>query len=260
MTSGRKPTHGHASRRLGVSPEYKVWEGIRERCHNPNSKDYPRYGGRGITVCPQWLSSFSTFLADMGHRPSAQHSIERRENDGPYSPGNCKWATRAEQSRNRRTNHFVEVNGVRMCVTDAAIAHGMSPDVVHARLGKGWPLERALSEPVGSYAQSILRFVELDGTRLSVAAVARAAGLPPGVVARRLDRGWPPSRALTTPVERKRRDAFVQRDGRRVRAFEVAVLVGMPLRTLARRLKQGWDAERALTTPVDPCHERSASR
>jgi hypothetical protein len=66
MTPGRKPTHGHASRRLGVSPEYKVWEGIRERCHNPNSKNYPRYGGRCITVCPQWLSSFSVFLADMG--------------------------------------------------------------------------------------------------------------------------------------------------------------------------------------------------
>lgn len=199
MTAGRKPMHGHASRRLGVSPEYKVWEGIRERCHNPNSKDYPRYGGRGITVCPQWLSSFSTYLADMGTRPSPQHSIERIKNHLGYEPGNCKWATREEQSRNRRTNKFVELDGERLCVTDAAIAHGLSPNVVVSRLRIGWQLERALTTPVARKRRD--PFIERDGKRVRAVDVAVLVGFPLRTLARRLRQGWDAESALTTPVD-----------------------------------------------------------
>ena len=75
---------------------------MKYRCSNPRAKDYPDYGGRGIKVCERWLNSFENFLADLGPRPTPQHSIERLDNDGNYEPGNCVWATKQEQNRNRR--------------------------------------------------------------------------------------------------------------------------------------------------------------
>jgi hypothetical protein len=81
------------------SPENKVWRGMRKRCNSPQDPAYPRYGGRGIKVCERW-SSFENFLEDMGPRPPGT-GIERIDNDKGYEPGNCKWATMAEQNKNK---------------------------------------------------------------------------------------------------------------------------------------------------------------
>lgn len=92
--------HGDASHK-GTTPEYKAWSSMRARCLKPNHPKYHLYGGRGITVCERW-DVYRNFLADMGRRPSSEHSLDRVENDGNYAPDNCRWATRSEQSRNRR--------------------------------------------------------------------------------------------------------------------------------------------------------------
>lgn len=89
----------------GARPsEYNIWIAMRQRCHNPNSFSYARYGALGIKVCARWDESFTAFFADMGRRPTTGHSIDRINPFGDYEPGNCRWATASEQALNRRAN------------------------------------------------------------------------------------------------------------------------------------------------------------
>jgi hypothetical protein len=84
------------------TPTYTTWAAMRGRCYDPGNASYASYGARGITVCRRWLDSFENFLADMGERPSKDHSIDRIDSGGNYEASNCRWATRAEQNANRR--------------------------------------------------------------------------------------------------------------------------------------------------------------
>jgi|SRR6185312_10351525 len=102
--AAKRATHGGARRTANGekhSREYNIWLGIKQRCFNPNRRCYPKYGGRGITMCDRWRADFAAFLADMGPCPPG-FSIERKNNDGHYEPGNCAWISLAAQKMNRR--------------------------------------------------------------------------------------------------------------------------------------------------------------
>lgn len=114
------------------------------RCTNKNHTSYPDYGKRGITVCDRWKMDFLAFYEDMGPRPSPQHSIERKENDGPYSPENCRWATTAEQGANKRTSIKVTIRGRTQTVAQWADELKLNRKTVYTRIQRGMTPAQAL--------------------------------------------------------------------------------------------------------------------
>lgn len=127
---------------------YGVWNQMKQRCSNPNTKSYPAYGGRGIKVCRAWSDSFQAFLDDMGPRPSPQHQIDRKDVNGDYEPSNCRWATRSEQDANRRDTMRLTAGGQTRTLTEWADLLGVDKRHIWARVKTlGWTEERALTEP-----------------------------------------------------------------------------------------------------------------
>lgn len=123
---------------------YYTWSAMKSRCLNP--KSYPKYGGRGITICDRWLK-FENFLIDMGHPPSDDLSLDRIDNDGPYSPENCRWATRSEQGNNNSRNVTFEIGGQRYTATQWEPLSGIPRRVIYSRLANGWDKEKAFLTP-----------------------------------------------------------------------------------------------------------------
>lgn len=133
---------------LSYTPEHRVWSHIINRCTNRRSPYYARYGGRGIKVCERW-EWFPNFYKDMGPRPGPGYSIERINNDGDYKPSNCKWATKQEQARNRRSNRHITFAGRTQLLVEWAEETGISEETIYARINQlGWTVEKALTTPV----------------------------------------------------------------------------------------------------------------
>lgn len=137
-------THGQTWRR-----EYWVWSEAKARCYNPSNKNYKHYGARGIRMCDKWRTDFQAFFDDMGPCPEGK-SLDRYPNqNGNYEPGNCRWATITEQSRNRRSNVILEFNGERLCIGEWAERTGIKRATIAARfLDYGWSAHDALTIPV----------------------------------------------------------------------------------------------------------------
>lgn len=139
MISQRRKIHGRSR-----TPEYNIYINIVQRCTNPRSQDWKSYGGRGITV--EW-TSFEQFFAARGPRPSPEHTIERIDNNGPYSSQNTRWIPFVEQGSNRRDNHTITYQGLTMTMAQWTRHLGYTPSLISGRLLKGWTIERALTPP-----------------------------------------------------------------------------------------------------------------
>lgn len=149
VTGRRSRSHGKCD-----IPEYKVWAAMIHRCTSPSNPAYGHYGGRGITISSCWRKSFAAFLADMGSRPTPEHTLERIDNDGNYEKSNCRWATRTEQARNTRRNRLLSFAGETKPLAEWADSLGILDGALRYRIKAGWSVERALTQPVRSHKAS----------------------------------------------------------------------------------------------------------
>jgi hypothetical protein len=113
-------------------PLYQIWQGMKARCLNPKNLHYGSYGGRGIKICDTWINNFNQFVTDMGSRPQG-YSIDRIDNNGNYTPNNCKWSTKKEQQRNRRVTQKIIIEGIEYLVCDIAEKYGFKYDTIANR-------------------------------------------------------------------------------------------------------------------------------
>lgn len=143
VTGAKLRTHGRS-----VSREYNSWAHAKQRCTNPKNAKFADYGGRGITMCQEWLESFETFLRDMGPCPPG-HTIDRIDNDGPYVVTNCRWAPPSVQANNKGSNHILNFRGESHTMAEWARLTGLAQRLIRDRVSKlGWDPERALTEPI----------------------------------------------------------------------------------------------------------------
>jgi hypothetical protein len=130
-----------------ASPEYRAWLHMNDRCRNPKNPAWFNYGGRGIAVYDEWRNSYKTFLVYVGRRPSSKHTIDRYpDRNGNYEPGNVRWATRSEQSRNTRRNVLITVKNQTRCLAHWAQLTGISSSTVRYRIKKGMSFKNALKQ------------------------------------------------------------------------------------------------------------------
>lgn len=172
-------------------PLYQIWNGMLGRCLNPREQHYHRYGGAGITVCERWMD-FSAFVEDMGERPSTRHSIDRMDNAKGYEPGNCRWATRREQTLNRSITRMIEFDGRIQCMTDWATELGITATSLAQRLHKAKSIEEAMT----AIRRPPKKLIEFNGKTQMIADWAKEIGITPGSMSTRIKR-WGVERALT---------------------------------------------------------------
>lgn len=181
-------THG-----MTGTSTYKSWMNMRRRVYDPRSNRFRSHGSRGITISPSW-EKFENFYKDMGERPSGM-SLERLDNDGPYSKENCTWATPTQQARNRRSSRHLEVGGVTKTVAEWAEDYGHETHTVIGRLELGWEPERALTTPVRKPVE-----IKAFGKSLTIREWSEELGLSVAVIRGRINSGWEADQALLTPV------------------------------------------------------------
>lgn len=141
-------THGESQYGTNTS-EWRAWSSMLSRCNNPKHPAYKNYGGRGITVYSKWMGrdGYSNFLSDLGRKPSRDHQLDRIDNDAGYFPQNCRWATRKEQARNRRSNKVLSLNGKSQTIAAWEEEMGLQRGVIRDRISSGWNIEEAITTP-----------------------------------------------------------------------------------------------------------------
>lgn len=202
LSRDRVTKHG-----MHKSTEYNIWGQMKQRCLNPRDDTYQRYGARGITVCARWRDSFENFLADMGPRPKGM-TLDRIDNNGPYTPENCRWADNTTQYRNRRQTVWIEFNGERLCRKDWAKRYSIDEATLAQRLSRGWSVERALTEPRKNSGggRHKVKLLTLRGVTKCRQHWAAEYDINVCTLINRLNTGWELEAALTTPP-RNRKEA-----------------------------------------------------
>jgi hypothetical protein len=163
-------------------PEFDIYRAMVDRCAR-----HPSYRKRGIRVWQEWLDDPRKFVEYVGNRPSHMHSLDRIDNDGHYEPGNVRWATWREQSRNKANNAWLEVGGRRMVLADWAAETGLDPTLIAHRISRGWPPEKVISK-IRYAAGRPKKMLTFDGKTMCLKEWAGHLGLNPATLTLRMKR------------------------------------------------------------------------
>ena len=242
-----KRTHGDSTTRL-----YGLWCTMKSRCYNPNMTSYEYYGGRGITICDEWRTSYAAFkewALENGYKQGL--TIDRIDVNGNYCPENCRWATRKEQNRNTRKNRIFTIGGKTQCMADWEEDAGISHQIIDRRMKKGLTFEEAIKKPVGvSYP---LHNITFNGETHNLAEWSRLLGIGEGAIRGRLkSKHYTLEEALTElPNSRLKHDLNISYNGVTKHLKEWAEELNIPYSTLRKRIFElGFSVERAFTQPV----------
>lgn len=189
-----KVKHG-CSRRKSKTAEYRIWGSMLNRCNNPKNPAYPRYGGRGITVCDRW-HTFDNFLQDMGVRPQGT-SLDRINNNKGYCAENCKWSTQSEQQNNKSSCRYLAIDGVTKTIRQWSKETGINPATIAHRLNRGISPEIAIKDR----QNRCHRIITIDGESKRLAEWARASGINQSTIALRIKKGMNHKDAVFMPVK-----------------------------------------------------------
>lgn len=235
------------------TPEYSSWSAMKSRCNNPKARYFNLYGGRGIKVCQEWQMSFSAFFQHMGPRPSLAHSLDRwPDNNGDYKPGNCRWATPAEQAVNKRNTRLIRLRSEAKVLTHWARSAGLSPNGLRHRLSVGVELADAIQVPLRTGRKATI-LVKVGDKEQTINEWASELGLKPNTFRKRLRRqGWTPELAVEAqnPASGAAHGGKVYEfEGRSMTVTRWAQELGISRTLLSNRLLAGWTMERAVKTP-----------
>jgi hypothetical protein len=198
----RSRRHGMA-RRGPRSAEYVAWNNMKQRCGNPNSSHYHRYGGRGIIVCDRWLAGedgkngFECFLSDMGEKPSAAHSIDRIDRNGNYEPANCRWADQKTQVRNSAKAAEYQTQLGKHSVIETAEKAGLPYGRLRSRRRYGWDADEAITRPKHEPKK-----LNVNGAEMSVAEATAISPVTAACILKRIRNGWDETAAVITPRQK----------------------------------------------------------
>jgi hypothetical protein len=207
LRSGNTTSCGCKKRKHGMSKTrlHQIWLNMIRRCTEEKNKSYYNYGGRGITVCDRWQSSFENFYGDMGEPPESNYTLDRINNNAGYSPENCRWASYKEQGRNTRANRLVIWRGQTKTLSEWADDPlvkelGVSAHIIGDRLNKGWSTNSAMTTPPFPG-----KMITYQGETLTMMEWSRRLGTDKtNIVSKRIRRGWSVEDAVSTPLGKSR--------------------------------------------------------
>lgn len=219
-----------------------IYRGMKSRCYNKNSINYKYYGGKGVIICEDWLSSFENFYEwAISNGYNKELTIDRIHSEKGYSPDNCKWSTKKEQCYNRSMSVKLTLNGKTMYLTQWAEELNIDKKILSWRYNNGWSDEEILTRP-RDYKENKLT---LNGETHSISEWSRITGIKVATISYRVRKGWSDEEILTRPTDYKESKLTLNEETHSMSKW--SKITGINASTISARIRDGWSVEDALT-------------